>query len=1539
MATDVRQNVMATLATNQARGAQYKIAGKQLNRQLVDSSIDVVEQAGKVATSAINADKEKKLQELQYAWEQEKAKGTFDYIDGVKENGEEYSYENVLANSDAWIDSWLEQNGGYLQKMGMLKSVTSNYKESLKSSLIEETRNRAYNAIQTYNAEKVAALTSVYTDYNNYDINKDVAMTFADEGYTTIEQLVDVEEYGIGEAAERYISAYNSKNTEEEQKAIIDLRLAFAAKTTGQATESFAEYRDENIDSIYRSADLAQFTKSWILNPEAGIVQMYKEKGSDSDILDSAYKEFLNELVTKGVELQDETISWFDLSEDDLAKLKSDFSEYGSLVLSSAVAEQEKAYAESETYYNNEIANGTIYMSLQEEVDARVKSSGGVLSPAYVKKQIPATRVAEYSERESITKLGKAYTVLASSTSTEDERDAAIQSLKNLGMVTFVKTKLGLGSDLKLGTADDVKDNTYMQNLQRWMVDNGSDLAHAIVANDGLSSSSSSSSKSSSNSSSTGSSGSVKLSGLAEDIAGSDESTGDSGSSNMVDVLAETTDPKIDAFWNDAKEVKTELEEDGIEVTLESIQERMRAKGYEVDDATAPAYYLWNAYQFYSGINILEEDDSALEAYRSITKLKTGNYSQEDVDRVNNYQPTIDYYYNQEAYQVGYMLSNSSTYDAECASYYALAVLSNKVEYYIQNGDYEGFDAFIKAIGSTYKTTEQDWTSNWVPDKNGKRKKDSAELISSIYDSYKTYTVNAYTGFTAKYKDSELQLADGTLGKFDDILKQDVAEAFTSVGQTFLKVYKYNNPTWDISKGYKSNNGTTIPCSDTTLLEMGEYSSTFKDYCSLLLTCETEAEKQSVLNSAQKVMTNEAFEKLKECESTDLKLKASGISEGVVDMAKKTMGTSSLAGLLDNDSYNGLPAFMASDAEFNSKIDAILLQCEKDGTDPYAQVYSLVGEEVMKYVYQIGPNQVALNETGITAGTGFDMGAALDAIQSQTDYNKKSSSTNEFWNNYFENINTYKSTVNYGNELTQGVMNDIFNVDGNSSLGEGVNSMLNVASTIGTSSEVSMVANAEDLLYLCIALDTWDPSRSITLTAEDLSSTTNLATKKYQLAEWWSSLDDTNRVLVRDTACALANTYGFFKDYNGLDLGDAIKYKNGGFYSSKFGKIERGGTGFYYTDSEGNKINLTTLSDKTPTKEIVEEVLPESLSGKAVLRGDFSPSTLTSIQNHNIAKSDAEGLSNKEAGGQYVLVAVPDCIAKDSYGFVYAGSIFSRYEITEYTLEDVAQLYEYYSKVEIKDPILKADMETQNFTFDTFKQELLSMLSPSQAEYVKNYASIDVIEKEVPKPKKVLEEPNLPTKEKKYAEIDSDAFRNARTFAKEHGKSEIGTVYQYLNAFEDKDEFEDAVNGLLYETEDSYFLLEKAEDPEAVINGYADAIRKNKGWAVSEEIQEEAPTQMGEQEKDDGIIDSDAFRNAQKFVEEHPDMTYAELTDYLGAIKNQDEFEDALQGFLHEAEYNEFLTGLVWGRVVPTKARIIGLGNVIRNTRGWKTRE
>ena len=1522
MATDVRQNVMATLATNQARGAQYKIAEGQLNRQLVSSSIDVVEQAGKVATSAINADKEKKIQELQYAWEQEKAKGTFDYIDGVKENGEEYSYENVIANSDAWIDNWLEQNGGYLQKTGILKSATSNYKESLKSSLIEETRNRAYNAIQTYNAEKVAALTSVYTDYTNYDINKDVATTFADEGYTTIDQLVDVEEYGIGEAAQRYLAAYNSTNTEEEQKAIIDLRLAFAAKTTGQSTESFTEYRNENIDSIYRSADLAQFTKSWILDPVAGIVQMYKEKGSDSDILDSAYKEFLNELITNGVALQDETISWFDLSEDDLAKLKSDFSEYGSLVLSSAVAEQETAYAKSETYYNNEITDGTIYMSLQEEVDARVNSSGGVLSPAYVKKQIPATRVAEYSERESITKLGKAYTTLTDENATNEDKTSAIEALQKLGKITFAKSKLGLGSNLY--SFNDDKETTYLKNLKLWMKDNDeTSLAKAIVANGGLSSDVSSDSSSSSSSKSSSSSSS-SVEGLAASIVGDSEVTSDSSGSYQVDVQAETTDPKIDEFWNAIKEVKAEMQEDGIaDITTEAIQERMRAKGYEVDNELDASYSLWNAYsKFYSLLPFAKEDESALEVFRSITKLSTDNYSQEDVDRINNYQPTLEYFVNQETYQVGYMLSNSSTYDAACADAYAAAVLSNTIEYYIANADFEGFEDFLETIGSTFQITKQGWTSNFVAGENGKSKQNSAELVSSILDSYKSYTVNAYTGFIAKNKDNELQLADGTLGKFDDILKDDVAETWVSIGQTFLKAYKYNNPTFDISKGYKSDNGTTIPCSDATLLEMGEYSSTFKDYCSLLVTCGTEAERQNVLNSAQRVMTNEAFEKLKECESIDLMLKASGISDGVVEMAKKTMGTSSrLAGLLDNDQYNGLPAFMSSDAEFSSKIKTILTQCEKDGTDPYAQVYSLVGEEVMKYVYQMGPNQVALNETGITAGTGFDMGAALDDIQSQTNYDKKSSSTKEFWENYFKNINTYKSTVDYGNELTHGVMNDIFNVDGNSYLGEGVNSMLNIASTIGTSSEVSMTANAEDLLYLCIALDAWDPSRSITLTAEDLSSTSNLAAKKYQLAEWWSGLDDTTRVLVRDTACALANTYGFFKDYNGLELGDELKYKDGGFYSKKFNaKIERGGTGFYYTDSEGNKINLTTLSDKTPTKEIVEEVLPESLSGKVVFRDDFSSDTINRIQAHNIAKSDVEGLSAEDEGKQYVVVAVPECIDDDSEGFICLPSPFTKYNVMEYTLDEVAELYDYYSKAEVTDPLLKSFMEAGNYNLDTFKQELLSMLSPSQVEYVENYAN-RVVEEE-PKAEVVEEETKVETPEE---------------FVTNHPKASLGDVEAYLESFDDKEEFEKAVEILDNAAENNHFLDEKTGGQgKTYIDVFADEIRKKNGWVV--EPAEEEP--KAEEPKDEGIIDSEAFRSAVTFVEEHPETPYTEIFKFLASYKTQDEFEDVVAGLLYKANENEkFKISVNIMKNRTTKDIILSMASAVRQQRGWEPRE
>lgn len=1520
MATDVRQNVMATIATNQARGADYNTTGRQLNRQLVDTTFNVVEQAGKVAISAINTDKEKKMQELQNAWEQEKAKGTFDYIDGIKENGEEYSYENVITNSDTWIDNWLEQYGGYLQKTGALKSVVSNYKESLKAGLIEETRNRAYSAIQTYNSENVSALTSVYADFNNYNPDTDVVVAFDDEGYTTVSQLVGIEDYGIGEAAQKYIDAVEEGDTEKTRRAQIDLRLALAARTTGQSTESFTKYRDEIIDSVYRSADLAQFTKGWILNADYGIEAMYKEKGSDSDILDSAYNKFLEELVNKGVELDDGTVlSWWDLSADDISKLKSDFSEYGALTLSKAVAEQETAYAESETYYNNQIVEGHIYMSLQEEVEDRVKSSNGVLSEAYVKKQIPASRVAEYAEREIITKVADAYEVLKDSdnNSTKEQKDDAVSSLQKLGKLSFVQTKLGIGS-LTHSKQDDIplSENQYLQNLEQWMKQTGLDLGRAIVANDGWTSGTSGTSSSSSRGTSSSSSEN-KPEGLAGQIAGTSDATGDSGATYVLEVAAATTDTQIDAFWQDAKELK----EEGL--TGDDFKAGMRNRGYEVDDESAPAYYLWNAYGWYSSLNPIEEGDEAKEVFRSITKLEVGTYTDEDAERVNNYEPTVLYTYNKDTFQIGYLLSNTATNDPNVTAAYAVSTLTSVIESYIQNNDYEGFCEYLEAIGSDFKISKYGFAS-YVPDSKGKVKEDSSSLVSSLLESYKAYTVNTYTNFMAEYKDHEFQLASGTVGKFDDLLEHDVEETLAGFEQTFLKVYKYNNPSWDVSKGY---NG--IMPSEGTLLTMGKYGSAYNDYCSLLLTAKNETERANILASAQRVLTNDAYKELSSYKSVDLALRASGFEVfsdlGVIDMAKSYLGTSRFSGLLDDTNFTALQSFMVQDADFTSKVEAKLLECQKNTTlNAFGEVYTLVGDEVQKYFREKGPRTNEIKEDMITKATNTDTRADLDSVKDsetvksngKVNLSGKQEAINTLWANYFGHLDTYKQQIGYGGDSSEikGVLKDILNNDGKSYLDEGVNNMLNLVSTIGTSSEVSLPKNAEDLLYLCISLNAWDDEfYSLELNTDNLSSE-NFATTKYELAVWWSELDDDTQLLVRNTACALANTYSFYKDYSQLELGDEVKYENGKFVSSKFGVIERGGSGFFYTDSDGNKINLTSLSDTTSTQEIVKAVVPESLNGKVVLRGNFSSSTVDAIQTHNKAKSDAEERKTGEMGDQYVLVAIPDCVAKDNEGFVYSGSIFSKYNITEYTLDEITELYGYYARFDTHgDAIIESTLENDNIDFETFKQELSSMLSPSQMEYVEGHyrredavtADVELVAGAAPEaPEK--EEP-IVKPEGKYKEIDSEAFRNAQTFAKEKSKAEIGSVYQYLKSINDEAEFEDAVNGLLYEAENSNYLLDKVDSPEDVINGYADDIRKKKGWGEHTAQEETKPIETviskykGKELKTEFIEtylnvyydDIDTFAEDLKSAIRNGEIVYNDFSVIAGRYKDVDSYIDA----------------------------------------------
>lgn len=90
--------------------------------------------------------------------------------------------------------------------------------------------------------------------------------------------------------------------------------------------------------------------------------------------------------------------------------------------------------------------------------------------------------------------------------------------------------------------------------------------------------------------------------------------------------------------------------------------------------------------------------------------------------------------------------------------------------------------------------------------------------------------------------------------------------------------------------------------------------------------------------------------------------------------------------------------------------------------------------------------------------------------------------------------------------------------------------------------------------------------------------------------------------------------------------------------------------------------------------------------------------------------------------------------------------------------------------------------------------------------------------------------------------IDSEAFREAQTYSEEHAKVGVDEFYQHLKSYETQEEFEDAVEGFLYEAENSDFLRNKVDDPEALINGYADDIREKKGWTKEEETEEEQST-------------------------------------------------------------------------------------------------
>ncbi len=297
---DAFTTVMSNLDTLRQKSVQYESDAKQINANTVGT---IMEDGAKLAKTLYTQKVEEDMTKLQNYLNEEEAKGTFNWIGGIEENGVEYDPEGIYNNYVNAANTWISENSKGLSTLGLKKSANS-YLEGLKASIYSNTRSSNYDAVQQNSKSSVAQLTSTSFDpLNENGLNLKVAAAYSD--YSTIDDLSNVTTYGINEDVAKYkelMARYKDGTASEydiTQLADISFTIQFKLSSiiAGESDYYYENYTSKDFDDALMQFHVAQAVKA----AASGVSDEYIKAGGDTDVITLAKYNFESDAKNNGL--------------------------------------------------------------------------------------------------------------------------------------------------------------------------------------------------------------------------------------------------------------------------------------------------------------------------------------------------------------------------------------------------------------------------------------------------------------------------------------------------------------------------------------------------------------------------------------------------------------------------------------------------------------------------------------------------------------------------------------------------------------------------------------------------------------------------------------------------------------------------------------------------------------------------------------------------------------------------------------------------------------------------------------------------------------------------------------------------------------------------------------------------------------------------------------------------------------------------------------------------------------------------------------
>jgi hypothetical protein len=297
---DAFTTVMSNLDTLRQKSVQYESDAKQINANTVGM---IMEDGAKLAKTLYTQKVEEDMTKLQNYLNEEEAKGTFNWIGGVEENGVEYDPEGIYNNYVNAANTWISENSKGLSSIGLKKSANS-YLEGLKASIYSNTRSSNYDAVQQNSKSSVAQLTSTSFDpLNENGLNLKVTAAYPD--YSTIDDLSNVTTYGINEDVAKYkelMARYKDGTASEYDITQLEdtsftIQFKLGSIIAGESDYYYENYTSKDFDDALMQFHVSQAVKA----AASGVSDEYIKVGADTDVITLAKYNFESDVTNNGL--------------------------------------------------------------------------------------------------------------------------------------------------------------------------------------------------------------------------------------------------------------------------------------------------------------------------------------------------------------------------------------------------------------------------------------------------------------------------------------------------------------------------------------------------------------------------------------------------------------------------------------------------------------------------------------------------------------------------------------------------------------------------------------------------------------------------------------------------------------------------------------------------------------------------------------------------------------------------------------------------------------------------------------------------------------------------------------------------------------------------------------------------------------------------------------------------------------------------------------------------------------------------------------